>query len=948
MKRTRISLLVFPLLLAAFCGPLRAQTYLDPNATVEDRVADLLSRMTLAEKVGQMTQADHGAVTNLQDVQNYYLGSILSGGSSDPAAGNDAVHWADLYDTFQSQALLTRLQIPLIYGVDAVHGHSNVTGAVIFPHNIGMGATRNPALMEEAGRVTAVEIAATGIDWTFAPCVAVPRDERWGRTYEGFGETAALTELLGGAAIRGLQGDSLSTPTSIVACAKHYIGDGGTLNGIDQGNTVISEAELRAVHLPGFVEAIANDVKTIMASYSSWNGAKLHDHEYLLNDVLKAELGFEGFVISDWAGIDQLPGDYTSDVQNSINAGIDMVMVPNNYPLFVNTLVSLAGSGAVPMARIDDAVARILRVKFELGLFEAPLTDRSGLPLVGSAAHRDVGRQAVRESQVLLKKNDGVLPLPDQGVKVLVAGAHADNIGLQCGGWTIDWAGGSGEITTGTTILEGLQAVAPNVEFVYDAGGSFSDTDADYIIAVIGEQPYVEGGGDTNDLTVEDSQIRMIRSLKQYGVPVVTLLVSGRPMIIQHVLHDSDAFLASWLPGTEADGIAEVLFGRHDPSGLLPMTWPASMAQIPINVGDTTYDPLFAYGFGITDFVDSAPGSSPVFASAMLIEGGTRIELSFNKSMANPANGSAQFTVVRNGSLPVGVTGFQVSSLGDNILVLDLDQTCLDTDVLTVAYDSGDLRAEDGGILPTFTAEPVINILPYLGGVHAVPGRVEAEDYFSMAGVQTEGTTDVGGGENVGWIDAGDWLEYEVLVPSAGTYDIDLRTACFENSGRINFLVGGTEEFSIDVPITGWWQNWTTISGQASLPAGYARIRVHAELGGFNLNWFEASLSVSGVDDTPSPRMPMVRLEQNYPNPFNPETTIAFELQRAMPVSLRIFDVSGRLVAVLLDDESAVQGRNEVVWRGRDQSGRQVSSGTYFYSLEAGEYGETRRMALLK
>jgi beta-glucosidase len=415
--------------------------YLDPDATVVSRVSDLLSRMTLEEKIGQMTQADHAAVSNLNDVKIYFIGSILSGGGSDPSSENTPLDWTNLYDSFQQEALETRLGIPLIYGIDAVHGHSNVNGAVIFPHNIGLGATRNPELIENASRIAAVEIAATGIDWTFAPCIAVPRDERWGRTYEGFGETPELATLFGAASIRGFQNDSLNTPTSIVACAKHYIGDGGTTGGGDQGNAELAEEELRSIHLPGYIAAIENDVKTIMASYNSWNGIKLHGHSYLLNEVLKDELGFEGFVISDWAAIDQLPGNYVSDVENSINAGIDMVMVPNKYVEFFTTLKSLVEQNKVSIDRIDDAVRRILRVKFELGLFEKPLADRSLLSLIGTDEHRDVARECVRESQVLLKKNDSILPLPDSNLKVLVAGGHADNIGLQCGGWTIQWQG---------------------------------------------------------------------------------------------------------------------------------------------------------------------------------------------------------------------------------------------------------------------------------------------------------------------------------------------------------------------------------------------------------------------------------------------------------------------------------------------------------------------------
>ncbi len=523
--------------------------YLNPDASINSRVIDLMERMTLEEKIGQMTQADHAAVSNIEDVKTYFLGSILSGGGSDPSSENIPLDWTNLYDSFQLKALETRLSIPIIYGVDAVHGHSNVVGAVIFPHNIGLGATRNPGLVENAARITAIEISATGIDWNFAPCIAVPRDERWGRTYEGFGETPELAQLLGSAAVRGLQNDSLNMPTSIVACAKHYIGDGGTVGGDDQGNVELSEVELRAIHLPGYIDAIENDVKTIMASYNSWNGTKLHGHDYLLNDLLKDELGFEGFVVSDWAAIDQIPGDYTSDVETSINAGIDMVMVPNNYITFFTTLKSLVEQNRIPIERINDAVRRILRVKFELGLFESPLADRSLLPLVGSQEHRDVARQCVRESVVLLKKNDEILPIPKSNSKIFVAGEHADNIGLQCGGWSIQWQGASGDITAGTTILEGLRKVAAEVEFIYDAEGNFGEESADYAIVVVGEDPYAEGNGDSDDLKLRNSQINLVRKLKKMGLPVITILISGRPMIINTELHNSDALL---LPGSPA------------------------------------------------------------------------------------------------------------------------------------------------------------------------------------------------------------------------------------------------------------------------------------------------------------------------------------------------------------------------------------------------------------
>ena len=568
--------------------------YTDSDAPVEARVEDLLSKMTLQEKIGQMTQIEraHIGVTTIRD---YYLGSVLSGGGSSP--GNTAAAWADMYDQFQEQALATRLKIPIIYGVDAVHGHNNLQGAVIFPHNIGLGCTRNPELVEEAARITALEVAATGIDWTFAPAIPVTRDERWGRTYESFGETAELAEELGRAAIAGYQGDDLSSGVTIAACAKHFIGDGGTLGGDDQGNTVVDETTLRNLHLPGYLEAIDMGVATIMASYSSWNGDKVHGSQYLLTELLKEELGFEGFIISDWAAINQLPGNYSRQVEAAINAGIDMVMVPDDYDTFITTLANLVANGSVSEERIDDAVARILKVKFELGLFEEPFTDRSLMASIGSEEHRAVARQAVRESMVLLKNQNSVLPL-SKSADILVAGANGNDLGHQMGGWSIWWQGGSGNITTGTTIYEGIQDIGTGSISFSQAGTGVANSDV--AVAVIGETPYAEGQGDKNDLSLSQADINLVKNLKASGKPVVVIIVSGRPLIIDSIINYADAIIAAWLPGTEGSGVADVLFGDYNFTGKLSVSWPRSNAQIPINVGDAGYDPLFEYGFGLS------------------------------------------------------------------------------------------------------------------------------------------------------------------------------------------------------------------------------------------------------------------------------------------------------------------------------------------------------------
>lgn len=567
--------------------------------TIEQRVDSLMALMTLAEKIGQMTQAERGALASDRDIIDYHLGSLLSGGGSAPA-DNSPQGWADMYDRYQLAALQSRLRIPLIYGIDAVHGHNNVRGAVINPHNIGLGCTNDPAVVEAAERMTADEVAGTGIDWTFAPCIAVPRDERWGRTYEGFSESPALTRAMAAAAVRGFQGEALDGQGSIVACAKHFLGDGGTTGGHDQGDSQVDELGMRSTHLPGYLGALESGVGSIMVSFSSWNGQKMHGSRYWLTDVLKYELSFSGFLVTDWNGIDQLPGDMASDIEQGINAGIDMVMVPTAFREFITTLHTLVNNGRVPLSRIDDAVRRILRKKFELGLFEKPFADRSLTVQVGSQAHRDIARDAVRKSVVLLKNQDQTLPLNPSVSHLLVAGKNADDLGNQCGGWTITWQGSSGPITQGTTILQAIRnAVSPSTIVSYSRDGS-GVTGAQAGIVVVGETPYAEGHGDRTNLELSSEDISAIVRVKSLNIPTVIVLVSGRPMIVETVVGISDAFVAAWLPGTEGDGVADVLFGDYSPTGKLSFTWPRSMSQIPINVGDATYDPLFPFGYGLS------------------------------------------------------------------------------------------------------------------------------------------------------------------------------------------------------------------------------------------------------------------------------------------------------------------------------------------------------------
>jgi beta-glucosidase len=568
----------------------------------ERKAYALLSQMTLDEKIGQMTQIDLAALKDKNDLTRLFVGSMLSGGGSDPA-DNSPQTWKRTCDELQTYALKTRLRIPLLYGVDAVHGHNNIEGAVIFPHNIGLGATHDPDLVERAAKITAREIAGTGIHWAFAPCVATAQDIRWGRTYESFSDSPELAGEMGAEAVEGLQ-SKLPGGFRVLACAKHFAGDGGTEGGVDQGNNVYDEPAFRRLFVAPYVPSIKEDVGSIMVSYNSWKGQKLHGHKYLLTDVLKAELGFKGFLISDWAAIDQLPGDYRSDIETSINAGLDMVMIPNgpgkenNYVEFVTLLKQLVADGKVSQARIDDAVRRILRAKFQIGLFDHPFASPALLGEIGSAKHRKVARECVRESLVLLKNENSAVPLSRKVKHLAVVGKAADDLGIQCGGWTIDWQGKTGAVTPGgTTILAAIRKAVPAAQVTYSPDAT-NLQGAEAIVVVVGEQPYAEMKGDRQDLTLPAEDQALITKAGQAGAPVITILLSGRPLVLGAALEHSRALFAAWLPGTEGDGVADVLFGYYKPSGKLPRHWPRDNNQL--TSGKFTEPPQFPAGFGLS------------------------------------------------------------------------------------------------------------------------------------------------------------------------------------------------------------------------------------------------------------------------------------------------------------------------------------------------------------
>ncbi|MEN5270301.1 exo 1,3/1,4-beta-D-glucan glucohydrolase [Stenotrophomonas sepilia] len=619
------------------------------DPALEKRITDLMAGMTVEDKVGQLVQGDIASVTP-DDVRRYRLGSILAGGNSDPGGRYDAspAEWLALADAFYDASMDTSKggkAIPLLFGIDAVHGQSNIIGATLFPHNIGLGATRNPELLRQIGGITALETRVTGMEWTFAPTVAVPQDDRWGRTYEGYSESPDVVASYAAAMVEGLQG-RVGTPEfldgrHVIASVKHFLGDGGTTDGKDQGDTRISESDLVRIHAAGYPPAIAAGAQTAMASFNSVNGEKMHGHRHYLTDVLKGRMNFGGFVVGDWNGHGQVKGCTTTDCPATINAGLDMAMASDSWKGFYETTLAAVKDGRITPQRLDDAVRRILRVKFRLGLFEAgrPSTRAVGgqFALIGAPAHRAVARQAVRESLVLLKNQNGLLPLsPKQ--RILVAGDGADDVGKQAGGWTLNWQGTGTtrkDFPNADTIYEGIarQARAAGGEAVLAVDGRYA-VKPEVAVVVFGEDPYAEFQGDRPTLAYKpgnETDLALLKRLKADGIPVVAVFLSGRPLWVNREINAADAFVAAWLPGSEGAGIADVLLrgsdGRvqHDFKGKLSFSWPRTATQYANNVGQKDYDPLFALGYGLTYADNGDLAALPEASGVTANEGATGV-----------------------------------------------------------------------------------------------------------------------------------------------------------------------------------------------------------------------------------------------------------------------------------------------------------------------------------
>ncbi len=557
--------------------------YLNSKLSVDERVKDLLSRMTEEEKIGQMILIEKDSIHNLSDIGNYKLGALLSGGGAGPRE-DTPLSWLQMVSKFQSEAEKTCLGIPLLYGIDAVHGHGNVLGATIFPHTIGLGATRDEDLVRRVAKATAEEMAATGIYWSYSPNLDVAKDIRWGKTYETFGSDTENVSKLGLAYLQGLQ-DSSENYFRVLANPKHFVGGGSMEYGtsrnknfkIEEGNITLSEQDLRKIHIAPFITAINGGAKTIMVSTGSWQGKLNTANHYLLTDVIKKEFKFDGFIVSDWYGVYGITSSKYDSTVTAINAGVDMMMSPFEYKGFISDMQKAILNGDIKKERLDDAVSRILKVKFETGLFDRPKATPEGLSVLGSEEHRAIVREAVRKSQVLLKNESATLPISTSIGKIIVSGASADNLGRQAGGWTTEWQGIDGNFgIKGTTILQGIKnTVSKNTKVEFNAKGDFpvSNNLADIGIAVVGEKPYAEGWGDKNDLSLSKEDLQVIAKVKEKSKKIVVVIISGRPLDITSNSRNWDAIVASWLPGSEGEGVADALFGLYPFTGVLPLEW---------------------------------------------------------------------------------------------------------------------------------------------------------------------------------------------------------------------------------------------------------------------------------------------------------------------------------------------------------------------------------------
>jgi len=830
MKKQVFSIITFALMLST-------SVFGQSGKMVEKQVSEFMKLMTLDDKIGQMLISDFGSVrNNLGDIENYKIGNIIYGADSDPEL-NTAGYWAWLNDSIQKIAINANLHIPLFIATDAIHGHNNVSNATIFPHNIGMGCTRNPRLVSEEGKIIASEVAATGVRLVFSPSFVTPRDERWGGTYEGYGEDPALVTLLGNAYVTGFNSFSLPDGGKSLACPQY--------SGVVKFQVENSEAKNNAVYdskLFPINDSILLNGGAIMVSSMLLANNQTTDNQMKLIETLKKKYGFQGFVVSDWETISNMQGDYYSVIKNSINAGVDMFMEISSPKLFVETMKQCVASGDISKERIDDAVRRILTQKFKVGLFNHPLAYKELLEKFGDKGNKNIVRQCVRESAVILFNKNNVLPLSKKATRIHVAGAAANNLAMQCGGWTIGWQGLGEKEIPGKTFLESLKQAGGNSKITYSKNGQGA-IGSEVGIVVIGEEPYAEWYGNKKELFLSQEDINAVMNIKNANVPVVCVILSGRPLILDPILNYCDAIIAGWLPGPEIDGLTDVLYGDVKPKGQLSQSWPISMNQISENVGDSSYNPLFPYGSGITS-LDASKNNSPRLLSANVIKRGGAVELVFSKPIAE-FSAIDNFSITTTAGTQRPISG-ELKAENPSSIILFLKDSIKVNQKVQINSETGTVKSKDGGEMLPFKHFNVFNPLTTLKKIYKIPAMIQAEKYSDQRDIDIQDCWDDKGGQAV-VLEKGEWCEYLLQSNFPGFYSVIFRVQSSKKT-ELSLSVDGREIGTVKVTSSkpGTWTS--VVMKKVYITNGKQTFTVSAKNETVSLNWisFDAFVNFSG------------------------------------------------------------------------------------------------------
>jgi len=819
MKNQLLSMITFTLMLSNLAFSQNAKT-------VDKQVSELMKTMTLEDKIGQMLLVDFGTLRNsIGDIVTYKIGNVLYGPDSDPEL-NTAGSWAFLNDSIQNIALTSNLRIPLFIGTDAIHGHSNVSNATIFPQNIGMGCTRNSRLVSEEGKITASEVSATGVRLVFSPSYVTPRDERWGGTYEGYSEDPKLVTQMGSAYITGFNSLILPDGGKALACPKYSGGVKFNADGLEGKNNAIFDSKTSPIDDSTLINSGAIMISSMLLS----NNQKT-DNQLKLIEILKKTYGFKGFVVSDWETVTNMQGDYYSVIKNSINAGIDMFTETSSYKQFVETMKQCVTNGDISKERIDDAVKRILTQKFKVGLFTHPLAYRELLEKIGDKGNKNIARQCVRESAVILLNRNSVLPLSKKATRIHVAGSGANNLAMQCGGWTIGWQGLGEKEIPGETFLEALKQAGTNSKITYSKNGQGA-TGSEVGIVVVGEEPYADWYGNKKELYLSQEDINAVMNIKNSNVPVVCIVLSGRPLILDPILNYCDAIVAGWLPGPEIEGLTDVLFGDAKPKGQLSQSWPMSMNQVVESVGDATYNPLFAFGTGIT-ILENSKNNSPRLLSANVIKRGGAVELAFSKPIK-------EFSAIDNFSITTS-TGTQKPLSGElksdnpNSIILSLKDSIKVNQKVQINFDSGKVISKDGGEVLPFKHFNVFNPLTTLKRIFKIPAMIQAEKYSDQRDIDLQDCWDDKGGQAI-ILEKGEWCEYLLQSNFPGFYSVIFRVQSSKKT-ELSLSVDGREVGKVRVPITkpGAWDS--VVIKKVYITSGKQTFTVSATTETIGLNW---------------------------------------------------------------------------------------------------------------